>query len=223
MDAKAIAEVLSALAAVAWPTLAALAVWKMFPFAKELFDRDKIKIKIGELELTAEEATETISVQIKDLQAKVVQLESRIAAKEDKNDHVTINSIEYSNIARGKILWVDDMPTNNAIQIDLLQNNGYEVILANSTEDGIKKFENSKNFDLIITDMGRSEKKKYIPDAGVFFVQEMRKRKVSVPIIVFSTRASIEKFGKDARRAGASALTNSPVDLYSLIQNFLKK
>lgn len=61
-----------------------------------------------------------------------------------------------NNITRKKykrILWVDDYPSNNASIISLFENK-IEFDIAISTTQGIKLLQD-KNFDLIITDIGR--------------------------------------------------------------------
>jgi len=224
MNAKAFAELLTAIASLAWPVFGFLVVLKMLPFAKGLFTRDKVKIKIGELELSAEEATETISSQIKDLQAKLVQLEKRYAEHpNDKAFPPTESPKVFEKKHSERILWVDDVPANNAIQIDFLRTNGFEVWLARSTAEGMSQFESGSKIDLVITDLGRWENSKYVPNAGIILTHQIRSKDKTIPIIIFTSPNAAEKCADDAKTARASAITSSPVDLYLFIQKFLKK
>ncbi|MDC7789589.1 response regulator [Rhodoplanes sp. TEM] len=220
MDTKAIADLVSALASLAWPVLAFLVILKIFPLAVGLFKRERVRIKIGDMELSAEQAGEAFTSQIKDLQAKLVQIEDRLGMSGGSREAERFSEIETLPTRR-RILWVDDIPTNNAISIDKLKGDGYDVIVARSTREAIEQIDSSSGFDLIISDMGRHESGRYVPNAGIIFAREIRQRALNLPIIIFSSQVSIQKYQQDAREAGVTAMTTSVVDLYLFIQRSL--
>jgi CheY-like chemotaxis protein len=120
--------------------------------------------------------------------------------------------------AAGKtILWVDDRPENNALIVEKLRETGFAVDAAISTRDGVRLYKR-RRYDIVLSDMGRRESGRDVPDAGVQLIQELRSLGAQEPIIVYcSTRAS-DNFGVRARSAGATSVTSSTTELYRQIQ-----
>jgi CheY-like chemotaxis protein len=217
MATKEVTDLLYALSGFAWPLLATYAFVKLYPYAKDFFSHDNVKIKFGTMELSAEQAAKSLSNQIEDLQNKVVQIEQKIAAKPltpGLQEHLLTYPIRRGEKLR--ILWVDDFPSNNAIQIAKLMDDGYWIDVASITAQAIQMFEYTK-YDLVISDMGRVEDGINKPNAGVVLTREIRTRDKNVPIVIFSTKTAIAKFETLALEAGANYLTNSTIDLYQII------
>jgi CheY-like chemotaxis protein len=217
MMMEAITEFLTAVAAVAWPILVATVLYLLFPSIKALVGRDKVTIKVAGMEVSAEQAANSFSGQIKDLQDKVAELQQRLLMSPDE---LALKDLGLTKpIRRGeklRVLWVDDVPANNAIQIEKLTSDGYWVDVATETSQAMEMFENTK-FDLIISDMGRVERGANIPNAGVILAREIKRRDSSVPFVIFSTKAAIQRYGQEAHEAGAKYVTNSTIDLYQII------
>ena len=221
---KEVTELLSAIASLAWPALAAVALYFLYPFAKVLMSRDKVKIKIGEMELSAEQATESISNQVKDLQNKLLEIERRLPerAQTSATNEAPFDLEAAPANPQRRILWVDDKPSNNAIQVDKLRNEGWQVELALTTAEALDKFDDQK-FDLIISDMGRREDGISRPTAGIDLAEEIRSRDSQIPIIVFTTHQALSRFQVPAKKAGISVLTNSTVELYRQLESAVGK
>jgi CheY-like chemotaxis protein len=213
---KEFAELLTAMGAFAWPAVAAVALYFFYPFAKEFLSRDKVKIKFGEMEISAEQATEQISNQVKDLQNKVLELERR-GIREPALQKFAADMESAVQPSGHKILWVDDYPSNNAIQIDKLRGDGWSIELATSTSQALEMLKVQK-YDLIITDMGRKEGGERRPTAGIQLAEMVRRNNPKIPILVFTTHKAIERFQASATRVGINSITNSTVDLYRQIE-----
>lgn len=229
---KDFAELLTAIGTLAWPTLAALALYFLYPFIRDFLSRDKVRIKIGEMELSTEQVTESLSDQLKDLQDKVLEIERKLpsgpavaapdSAKTQAAAREATQPRALSSARERRILWVDDRPSNYAIQIEKLRGEGWSIDLATSTAEGLKLVEND-GYDLVITDIGRDEAGIKRGDAGIQLAKEIRQRNSQIPIIVFSTRQAISRFQASAQRAGVNYLTNSTVELYRYIDSVLAK
>ena len=104
------------------------------------------------------------------------------------------------------ILWVDDVPDNNQALIAALRSLDIEVVLARSTEEGLRIFDR-RSFGLVITDLGRQEGDRYNDTAGLDLIKAIHEKDPSVPILVFGThRASTMK--DELIAAGATLVTS---------------
>jgi hypothetical protein len=143
---KDVAEALKAFATLAWPLLAGVVLYKFFPTIKAFLSRDKVTIKIGEMEISAEQAAQSLISQVEDLQNKIELIEQKLlvghsnsAIEEQQLTHPTRRGDKW------RILWVDDFPSNNAIQIKKFMDDGLWVDIASSTDQAIQMFEFPKN------------------------------------------------------------------------------
>jgi CheY-like chemotaxis protein len=209
-DMKELGALLNGIAAVIWPLIAAWTVHILHPYLRALLSRDKVTIKIGEMELSAEQAGVSLSKQIIELQERMAKLERNV--KED--DWRVAASIKTPP---RKILWVDDNPENNAIPIQKLIQDGDLVVKARSTSEGLE-IATASNFDLIISDMGRTENGNYVPDAGLLLLRALRDSNIPTPLIFLTTRGNIQNFGGQITDAKVQ-MAHSPIDLYGLIDS----
>jgi len=216
------ADTLRALAAIAWPILIGVLLYKLFPVIRGFLARDKVTIKFGEMEISAEQATQSLSAQVKDLQDKVIAIEKKTVG--DFDNRLDVEE-PLSPIRRGdrfRILWVDDVPANNAIQIEKLMSDGVWVDVASETEQAIEMFDHTK-YDLVISDMGRLEGGVSRPDAGILLARKIRKQNNDITIVIFTTRSAILKNEKAALDANINLLTTSTVGLYHFVEKEVEK
>jgi hypothetical protein len=82
----------------------------------------------------------------------------------------------------------------------------------------LRAFDTRGPFDLVITDMGRSEDGEYRRDAGLRLIQEVRARGIDTPIIVFASVGAVAQFTRDVIEAGGQGMTDSATELLTLIQ-----
>jgi CheY-like chemotaxis protein len=124
--------------------------------------------------------------------------------------------------AAGKLraLWVDDRPSNNQAEMELLgQVLGIEFDTRQSTSDALAALEGDpKRYSIVLTDMGRPGDRQ----AGYTLLKEMRDRGIDLPVIIYS-RASSPDFAAEARRRGAVLATNSASELVEAVAEIALK
>ncbi|MGH3621005.1 MAG: response regulator, partial [Sciscionella sp.] len=114
--------------------------------------------------------------------------------------------------AASGVLWVDDHPENNAIQIDRLGRNGVMVDTALSTEEAAEKLR-ERRYQSIISDMGRFEHGRSVSDAGVQLVEQVRRYDQDTPVLIYASSRAVQTYGPRAKAAGANLVTSSPLEL----------
>jgi CheY-like chemotaxis protein len=112
------------------------------------------------------------------------------------------------------VLWVDDYPENNSLMISEMKSRGMAVVLAKSTQEAMSKFRPGR-FDTVITDMGRDVDG---PKAGVELTRQIRMIDTEVPIDIYCSRESIQRYGGEATNAGANEVTSSEIRLREMLQ-----
>ena len=145
---------------------------------------------------------------------KIVQLlqdlqKDRVITEEPKE--------KKPKLFKRKILWVDDYPSNNDAIIDLYRQQGIEFDLALNTAHALDYLAKGE-YDLVISDIGRGSE----PDAGVRMIREINRHLGSPPpILIFSSLQAVERFGKSAKKEGASVVTASTRDLVQKMTEML--
>lgn len=112
----------------------------------------------------------------------------------------------------GRILWVDDYPINNESVISFFEQQNIHFDIALTTEQGLK-FYRKELYDIIITDMGRGDES----NAGITLIRELNFLHCQVPIIVYCSRAAIQKYADEAIELGAYRVVNGIANITSLI------
>lgn len=110
------------------------------------------------------------------------------------------------------MLWVDDYPTNNAQLAATLKERGTDVVIATSTSEALRLFHRG-GIDAIISDMGRHEDQRTVPDAGVKLTESIRAEDKSTPIYIYCSRRGVAAHEAAAKLAGATGVTSSALDL----------
>lgn len=106
-----------------------------------------------------------------------------------------------------RILWVDDRHGKNSFERDALRALGFEITLAQSTEEAIGILKD-KQFDVIISDMNRPSE----PRAGLALLGRIRNDGIQTPYIIYSTLVGPE-LQAEVWNCGGLAITNKPDDL----------
>ena len=161
-----------------------------------------------------EEANNAQQRLIADLQAKVADIQHTLP------DSLSTKAGEPKNapaVSRGTaLLWVDDNPKNNAFFVQQLYDLGVIVDIAISTSSGNVHF-NSKVYNYVISDMGRTEGGAFNPHAGIDFLKIVREKDKQIPFIIYSSPRAITEYGSEAFRLGATAATSSATELFGLL------
>jgi CheY-like chemotaxis protein len=213
-----IAKLLEGLAAVAWPAIVILLVLLFRPAVAALIESArsrKFTLKIGGQELSMEEASEQQRTLIADLQAQVLEIKKRIEASVLPLSPETIRPTTHASA--GFALWVDDHPKNNSYFVQQLTDKGVNVDLALSTSEGLRLF-GKKAYDVVISDMGRTEDGTYKPTAGVELLRQIREENKTVPFIIFCTSRGAKEHRETAMSLGVSAITSSPTEMFGILQ-----
>lgn len=206
---------LQAIAAVGWLALALGVVCFLLPLLYRITKDRAFTVKIAGIELTAQDATENLAAAIKDLQEKMRRLEERGPAQA-AGAVVAETEFDATPHAGRRILWVDDYPSNNALIVEKLQDDGFAVDLALSTREALNLFKR-RRYDIVLSDMGRKEGARDVPDAGVQLTQELRAIAPGIPLIIYCSSRARDAFAERAARAGATHVTSSAIDLYGQI------
>jgi CheY-like chemotaxis protein len=223
LDWKEMGGVLSALANLAWPLLVLFLIIKFSKPTYNILDsivKREVRIKLpNNTEVTLKQFAEQQIRTTEDLREQLVSLREIPSAK-GKSSHV---AYEFVSAKKGtgkitKILWVDDYPTNNALIISYLSDLGVDVETAVSTREGLRKL-SSRDFDVVISDMGRFEEGKGNPYAGVDLATAVRQQDPHIPFFIYCSRKAKERGEKDALSAGANGVTASEVQFIRMISS----
>jgi CheY-like chemotaxis protein len=211
---KQATELIKAIGSLAWPAIAGVVLWRLFPLIKRVLESRGFSVKFGQMEISVQEASDQFMKQLKDVQDKIVSLH----LPPPEMPAVATAAPSKGAFAR-RILWVDDNPSNNAFEIAKLRGDHIEVDLARSTAEAMQILTaDYSRFDAIISDMGRYESSRYQPSAGIDLISAVRAAGVSVPIFVYSSPATATKKYQEVLKAGGNGATGSPTDLFRLIQ-----
>lgn len=118
--------------------------------------------------------------------------------------------------AVGRLLWVDDHPSNNVYEKRLFENHRIAVHEVTNSADAFRLL-SMYDYDLVISDMGRGEDRL----AGIRLVDKLRQRGNTVPVVIYTVRADGEAQQQAQRdlvaEAGAQALAVTPEEVRAMI------
>jgi DNA-binding response OmpR family regulator len=123
--------------------------------------------------------------------------------------------------ALATILWVDDHPSNNRLEVAAFKEHRIAVHLAESTEDALKLVAMNR-YPLVISDLGRGEDRL----AGLKMIEAMKQRGIPVPVVIYTVRPN-DSAGQEAQRqmvadAGAADLAVTPQEVRSKVLKRLR-
>lgn len=106
------------------------------------------------------------------------------------------------------VLWVDDHPENNALQLDQLERNGVMVDTARSTREALQKL-TGQRYQIIVSDLERVEDGKAVPDAGLELIRTVRAFDRETPVAIYTSARQTLVSADAAERSGATLVTAS--------------
>jgi CheY-like chemotaxis protein len=205
------ADLLRALSELAWPVIAALVLWRLYPLLREILRSRAFTVKVAGMEISAQQASEQLQSQIDDLRTKLSDVRQAL----DKRELPSPMPLTHSR----RVLWTDDIPSNNAYAIAQLRERGYDVLQAVSTSDAMRVLGSaSPPIAAVISDMGREEVGTYKPEAGLELLRAMRKAGCSQPFIVCTTPGAAQQYNGAVQAAGGSGATTSFVELFEFVR-----
>lgn len=116
---------------------------------------------------------------------------------------------------RGKVLWVDDRPENNAYERQVMESMGLQFTLALSTDDALQRL-STQRFVAIISDMGRLEG----PNEGYVLLEAVRAVDKEIPFFIYASSRAPEH-RREAALRGAQGTTNVAGELIEMVTRSL--
>lgn len=104
-----------------------------------------------------------------------------------------------------KVLYVEDNPEARESTADLLSNIFRDVVVAVDGEDGLEKFDQKRDFDLIITDINMPKM------SGIEMIARIRDTKRELPVLVLSAHGEI-KYLTEAEKLGIDGYLLKPIE-----------
>jgi CheY-like chemotaxis protein len=221
-------ELLTSISHYLWPVVAAAVLWKLMPVIREVLRTRSYKINVGGLSVDVQTASEGLQKQIADLQNQVARLAESSGASTGAaagqlgpaiagEQASTVSPQPAPRPPSGaSVLWVDDKPENIAYEMQVLQNNGINVVTATTTPGALTRFY-AGHFFSAITDMGRVEDGSYNPQAGLEFVKAVRAADSDIGLYVFTSDDLAIQYQDELLRAGANTVTSSTVQLLAAL------
>jgi CheY-like chemotaxis protein len=201
--------------------LAAVVVWRLFPVIRKRIESEDFSVEIAGQKVNFQSASRQLHGELDDLRSRVITLAERLEGREsvDVGEAITEPAASTARRTRIRILWVDDRPENNAFLIKSLEDRDAEVVRAASTERALSELtSNPRGFDVVISDMGRTEHGQYREAAGIDLVRRMRDAHLTVPVVIYASRGALVRSGEPALEAGAVAVTASPTELLAMLR-----
>jgi CheY-like chemotaxis protein len=230
------ARIIEAVGSLLWPLLVAVVVFRVAPHVPGLvadlrraMRTRAFTVKVGGAELSVEEATEQLRRQVTDLQTQVAgQLAARVPPIPAPGGPSGAPAGESgapagpsAGPARPTVLWVDDQPEDNALEIAKLRDDGVEVLQARSTFEAMDVLSLRRGVHAVVTDLGRAEDGEFRTHAGLALLRQLREAELDLPVAVYTSRERVALDGQDALAAGARIVTASPTELFAALRPLL--
>lgn len=118
----------------------------------------------------------------------------------------------------GRILWVDDRPSNIEGERSLFEREGAQVRIAETTKEALETL--GDGTDVIISDMARREGER----EGLALLRSLRDRGIGTPVVIYTANYARSRRNRtEAKTAGAHAVTNDPRDLAQIVRTLLRE
>jgi CheY-like chemotaxis protein len=226
------ASIIEAIGSLLWPLLVAVVLIRVLPHVpgvvgdlRRALRTRAFRVKIGGAELTVEEATEQLRRQVTDLQNHMAaQLAAQAAQGETRPPTpagIDLGAAPAAEQARPTVLWVDDDPDDNTLELAKLREDGIEVLLARSTAEALDVLSLRRGVGAIVTDLGRSEDGEFRSHAGLALLRQLGEAEHDQPVLVYTSGRRVELDRQDAVDAGAAVVTSSPTELFAALGRIL--
>jgi CheY-like chemotaxis protein len=219
------ASIIEAVASLLWPLLVAVIVWRLAPHVPGLVAELRrgmrtraFRVRIGGAELSVEEATEQLRRQVTDLQA---HLAAQLAERGEVGRAGGVAAEPAADQGRATVLWVDDRPEANALELAKLQDDGVEVLQARSTAEAMDVLSLRRGVRAIVTGLGRTEDGELRAHAGLALLRQLREAELDQPTVVYTSARGVELDRQEALEAGAAVVTASPTELFAALTRIL--
>jgi CheY-like chemotaxis protein len=236
------ARIIEAVGSLLWPLLVAVVVFRVAPHVpgivadlRRAMRTRAFTVRIGGAELSVEEATEQLRRQVTDLQDQVAaQLARRappatpgsapggpVSGGPPPDPAGPPDRSGAPDRGRPTVLWVDDQPDDNALEIAKLRDDGVEVLQARSTFEAMDVLSLRRGVHAVVTDLGRAEDGEFRTHAGLALLRQLREAELDLPVLVYTSRERVALDRQDALDAGAKVVTASPTELFAVLGRVL--
>lgn len=217
-------ELISAFADLLWPVILLIVILALLPAIRTIVQSRSFTVKVGDVEVSVQDAANELRTQVDDLQRKVIELRSSLPAGAQRAEEASAPPKaappKAAPASRG-VLWVDDKPSNNAIEVANLRQRQIPVKQVTSTADAMAALAAADQYAAVISDMGRFEHGRFRGRAGLDLLEEMRRAEIAVPFMVYTSRGSAARQDAQVREAGGHGATASPVELLEWLRDVL--
>jgi PleD family two-component response regulator len=214
-DKSSLAHNIEAITSLAWPLITLLVVILLFPYVKKMLVKGNLSIKVGNMELSIQQAATQLTKNVLDLEKKMMDLKCEL-------DEATNKKTTISPAAKKKewsVLWVTENHKSHAFEIAYLERDGVDVIKATSTKEAIEILkEEAGSIDAIITGMNRKENNVENPKAGLELVKKVKKLGYPIEVFVMCSPENVKQYYDQLKSAGAKNATSSPLELFSFLK-----
>lgn len=192
---------------------------------KKTDDAGDVGINVGGVKVTLQNMSRQQMQVVSELQSQMEKLKEAVQVLSPSQKAVELKEVEAPPVpvptqAERRILWVDDEPQNNILLAEFLRDQGVDVDTALSTAEALRQV-SRRTYAAVVTDLGRQENGSYSDDAGVELVEEIRKRSITVPIYVYTSKDGIKRARVQAEKAGAELVTSNSSILMSYLKQLL--
>ncbi len=211
---------------VIWPLIILIILFYLrIPLKKFLDDIVEINLKAGPIETTAKR--KQIIEAATSLGAATAYWQDVAHAQQPTPDATKMRGVAQAvdelmtpktsrQLEGASVLWVDDKPINNTYERQALEALGIQFTISKSTEDALERLQR-KNYDLIISDMGRPPDQK----AGYTLLEKVKEMHITTPFIIYAGSRRPEHVA-EAQRRGAFGTTNDPQELLEFVVGAIK-
>jgi CheY-like chemotaxis protein len=213
---------MNAIAGLAWPLIAGIVLWRLVPTIRDIAKQRGFTVEVAGAKLTVQELSEKLTESTAELRASTAELKGRLESGDLSKSRVTEESgvLPEERLLR-RVLWVDDVPSNNSYIAAQLESLGVEIRQVTSTDTGVAAIQDASTpFDAVISDMGRDEPRGFNPDAGLDLIRRIRQLKGrgdNIPIFIFGTRRAVERRA-EILAAGGKDVTSSTTQLFTFLR-----
>lgn len=233
------ARIIEAIGSLLWPLLVAVLLIRVIPHIpgvvadlRKAMRTRAFTVKVGGVELSIEDATEQLRRQVTDLQT---HLAAQLAQQPDPGPppapgappapgtppDAEAAAGPVADLGRATVLWVDDNPDANTLELAKLRDDGLEVLLARSTAEAMDVLSLRRGVGAIVTDMGRAEDGEFRSHAGLALLRQLHEAEQDQPVLVYTSARRVELDRQDALDAGATTVTASPTELFAALRPVL--
>jgi CheY-like chemotaxis protein len=230
------ARIIEAIGSLLWPLLVAVLLIRVIPHIpgvvgdlRKAMRTRAFTVRIGGAELSVEDATEQLRRQVTDLQTHMAnQLAERgepgppapPGGPAPPGDPAGTETAAGPSADQGRatVLWVDDDPEANTLELAKLRDDGLEVLLARSTAEAMDVLSLRRGVRAIVTDLGRAEDGEFRSHAGLALLRQLHEAEQAQPVLVYTSSRRVELDRQDALDAGAIVVTSSPIELFAAMR-----